>query len=367
MKKYNVGIIGSGAISGNYLKFAKQAFSDYYTITMLADLDPERAKAKAEQYEVEKWGTTEELLADPSIDLVINLTVPAAHEEVTLKALAAGKHVYSEKPLALDLEGIRRIEAKAKEVGKVVACAPDSFLNNPFQSARKCIEDGWIGKPVGFSAICTGRGNELWRPDSDFFYQKGAGPLMDMGGYYMNVFVSLLGPVESVMSMNKMTFPERTIKAAPRRGEKIKVEVPTHVVSLIKFENGVMGTFTDTWDVWSSNAPHIEIYGTKGSMVLVDPNRYKGDILVKRMDEAEYRVVEPFKEYELYGRGIGIMDMIRHIEEGTELRASTALAYHVTDVILSLEKSAAEGREVKVESTVKQPAGLYEYEEPMYY
>ena len=359
MKKYRVGIIGCGEICGNYLSHAQQVYSDYYEVVAISDLDVERAKKRAEKYNVEKFGTPDIVYNAPDIDIIINLTVPKVHEQVTLKALECGKHVYSEKPLALTREGILKIKETAKKLGLRVGCAPDSFMSSPAQSAKKALEDDWIGKPVGFNAICPLRGNEFHRPDADFFYKKGAGPMFDMAPYYLNIFISLFGAVDSVMAMGKISFDERTIKAAPRRGEKIEVEVPTFVCSTLRFENGVMGTFTNSFDIWSSKTPYIEIYGEKGTMVMPDPNRYQGEVLIKRFKDTEWRAVPQFVEYEKYGRGIGIVDMIRAIESGTSHKTSIDMAYHTTDVILSMEEAIEKRCEIKISSTSPKPDGLW--------
>ena len=305
MKKYKVGIIGCGAISGNYINFSRSAYSDYYDIVALGDICVEKAQAKAEEFGIDRYGDPDSIYGAEDIDIVLNLTVPMAHEEVTVKALESGKHVYTEKPLACTREGMKHIMEVSKKCGKRVGCAPDSFMSSPAQCAKKAIEDGWIGDVIGANAICAMRGNEFWRPDADFFYKKGAGPMMDMAPYYLNTFISLMGPVASVQTMSKITWPERTIKVAPRRGEKIEVEVPTFVSSAMRFENGAIATFVNSFDIWGTKQPYIEIYGEQGTMVIPDPNRYKGDVIVRRFKDSEWRVYPQFLEYSEYGRGIG--------------------------------------------------------------
>ncbi len=359
MKKYKVGIIGCGAISGNYLTYAREAYSDYFEVVALGDIRIEKAKARAEEYEIAEYGMPELLYDDPEIDLIINLTVPAAHEEVTVRALEAGKHVYTEKPMATTRDGINHIMDVAKRVGKRVGCAPDSFMSAPSQTAKKAIEEDWIGAPIGASAMCAMRGNEYWRPDADFFYQKGAGPMMDMAPYYLNLFISLLGPVNAVSAVSKITWPERTIKVPPRRGEKIKVEVPTYVASTMKFDCGVIATFTNSFDIWKSQQPFVEIYGEKGTMIIPDPNCYTGEVLIRRFRDTEWRVVPQFVEYQKYGRGIGVVDMIRSIEAGVPHKASAEMAYHVTDVILAMDEAGEAHKEIAVQSTTKKPEGLW--------
>ena len=365
MRKYNVGIIGCGAISKHYLMFGRDCYSDYFKITALGDIDVSKAKIKAEEYGIAKYGLPEVVYDDPEVDLIINLTVPNAHEEVNIRALESGKHVYSEKPLATSREGIKRIMEVAKKCGKRVGCAPDTFMSAPMQTAKKALEEDWIGNPLGVTALCPMRGNEYWRPDCDFFYKKGAGPMLDMAPYYLNVMVSLFGAVDSVYSMQKKTFEQRTIKVAPRRGDVIDVEIPTHVCSSLSFKNGVIGTFTNSFDIWASTTPKIEIYGEKGSMLLPDPNMFAGPVMIKRLRDKEWRPMIQFMEYDGYGRGIGVMDMIKSIENDKPHKASAELAYHVTDVILTMDEAAEAKRELKVASTVEKPRGCFEDQDPI--
>jgi len=359
MRKYNVGLIGCGAISHQYLQNARNEYSDYFKITAVADIMPERAEERAKEYDIPKYGTPDVILADETIDIVINLTVPMAHEEVSIQILESGKHLYTEKPLAVDRKGMQRILDTAKKVGKRVGSAPDSFLSAPAQTAKKALEEDWIGAPIGANAICAMRGNEFWRPDADFFYHKGAGPMMDMAAYYLNQLINLLGGVESVMTMSKITFPERTIKVAPRRGEKIRVEVPTFVSSSLRFQNGVIATFVNSFDIWATKQPFIEIYGEKGTMIIPDPNHYDGEVLIRRFRDTDWRPMPQFVEYAKYGRGIGIVDMIRSIEAGVPHKASGDLAYHVTDIILAMEEAGELGKEIKINSTAEKPEGLW--------
>ncbi len=359
MRKYKVGIVGAGAISNNYLRYAAEAFSDYYEVVAVSDLLVDKAKERAEKFGIARYGTPDIVYNDPEIDIVLNLTIPAAHEEVTVRALESGKHVYTEKPLACTREGMKHIMDVASKCGKRVGCTPDSFMSAPAQTAKKAIEEDWIGAPVGVNAMCAGRGNEYWRADADFFYKKGAGPMMDMAPYYINMFLSLIGPVASVQTLSKITWPERTIKVAPRRGEKIQVEVPTYISTALEFENGVIGTFVNSFDIWCSQQPHIEIYGEKGTMIIPDPNRYNGDVLVKRFKDTEWRVLPQFVEYANYGRGIGIVDMIRSIEAGVPHKASLEMAYHATDIILSIEEAGAMKKPLEINSTTVRPEGLW--------
>ncbi len=278
---------------------------------------------------------------------------------MTLRGLRAGKHVYTEKPLACSREDMRTILRTAEECGKRIGCAPDSFMSAPSQTAKKALEDDWIGEPIGVNAICAMRGNEYWRPDSDFFYKEGAGPMMDMAPYYLNLLVTMLGPVSSVSAAGKITWPQRTIKVAPRRGEKIDVEVPTYVSSTLNFSNGTIATFVNSFDIWATKQPHIEIYGEKGTLVIPDPNRYTGDVYLKRFTDSDWRTLPQFVEYSEYGRGIGIVDMIRAIEDGRPHKADGKLGYHVTDVIFSMDEAIRTGMTVGIESTAEKVEGLW--------
>lgn len=359
MKRFNVGIIGCGMISSNYLRHAAEVFSDWYAVTALGDIDVNKAKEKAEKFSIPKYGDPDSVYGDPEIDLIINLTVPAAHEEVTLRALRAGKHVYSEKPLATSRQGIDNIIRTAEECGRRVGCAPDSFMSAPNQTAKKALEDGWIGDVVGLNAICAMRGNEYWRPDADFFYKKGAGPMMDMAPYYLNLFVSLIGPVTAVSAAARITWDQRTVKVPPRRGEKIDVEVPTFVSSALRFKNGAIGTFVNSFDIWHTRQPFVEIYGEKGTMIVPDPNRYTGEVLVRRFKDTEWRPLPQFVEYENYGRGVGVADMVRAIQTDSPHRASAQLARHVTDVIITMDEAAQSGTVLPVSTSSPSPSGLW--------
>lgn len=359
MDKLHVGIMGCGEISSHYFTSGRDVFSDFYRVVACADLVEAKARARAEQFGVERVLSPEELMADEGVDLIINLTVPKAHEQVILSCLRHGKHVYTEKPLAMSREGIARIAQAAGRAGKRVGSAPDSFMSAPMQTAKKLIEGGWIGDIVGFSATCPMRGNEYHRPDVEFFYEKGAGPILDMAAYYLNVLVFLIGSVVGVNSSGRITWPERTIKVAPRRGERVAVEVPTYTASILEFESGVMGTFVNSFDIWNSKEPNIEIYGEKGTLVLPDPNRYEGEVLISRFQDRNWQPCPQLNEYKRHMRGAGVADMARSINAGTAHRASLELASHVTDVMLCMEESIASGRRVLVESRCAAIPGLW--------
>jgi len=363
MKKLRTGIMGCGEISSHYFKSAKEIYSDFYSVVACADLAEERANSRACEFSVGRVISPDEMMRDDAIDLIINLTVPKAHEQVIISGLENGKHVYTEKPLAMSRLGVEKIIKAAEYSGKRVGCAPDTFMGAPIQTVKKMIETGWIGDIVGFSANCPLRGNEYHRPDVEFFYEKGAGPILDMAPYYLNALVFIMGPVESVTGAGRITWPTRTIKVAPRRGESVPVEVPTYTAAIIQFESGVFGTFTNTFDVWNSKMPNIEIYGEKGTIVLPDPNRYQGDVLISRFQDKTWQICPLLNEYANNMRGAAVADMVRSIDMRAPHRAGLELAAHVTDVMLCMEESINTGGRVRVESSCAPISGLWVGEE----
>jgi len=349
-----VGIIGCGNICDQYFEWCAH-FADIELVAC-ADLLPERAAAQAARHGVRALGV-EALLHDPDIALVINLTIPQAHAEVDLAALAAGKHVYSEKPLALSVADGRRILAAAQEGGLRVGCAPDTFLGGGLQTSRKLIDEGWIGRPVAASAFMAGRGHEAWHPDPAFYYQAGGGPMLDMGPYYLTALVHLLGPVARVTGSSKISFPQRRITSAPRFGERIDVEVNTHQACVLDFASGVVATVIMSFDVQAHQLPRIEIYGSEGSLVVPDPNTFHGPVLLRRAG-AETWSEMPLSHSVAVGRGIGVADMANAIAAGREHRANAGLAMHVLEVMLAVDEASASGRHVHIESRTARPQPL---------
>ena len=269
-RKVKVGIIGCGNISGIYFQAGKTF--DIIDIVACADLILERAEAKAKEFNIPKACTVQELLADPEIEIVINLTIPKAHAEICLAALEAGKNVHVEKPLAVTREDGQKILALAAKKGLRVGGAPDTFLGGGIQTCIKLINDGWIGQPIASTAFMTCHGHESWHPDPEFYYKVGGGPMFDMGPYYLTALIALMGPVKRVTGSARVTFPERTITSVPKYGTKIQVDVPTHVAGIMDFACGAVGTIITSFDVWSSELPRIEIYGTQGTLSVPDPN-----------------------------------------------------------------------------------------------
>jgi predicted dehydrogenase len=355
IKKAKVGIVGCGNISGIYFKNGK--WLEAIDIVACADLIPERAQARAAEFDVPRACMVQELLADPEIDIVLNLTIPIAHAEVALAALEAGKSVYNEKPLAIKREDARKMLDLAKAKGLRVGGAPDTFLGAGLQTCRKLIEDGAIGTPIAATAFMMGHGHESWHPDPAFYYKVGGGPMFDMGPYYLTALVSLIGPVKRVTGSARITFPERTITSQPKNGTKITVDVPTHVAGVMDFENGAIGTIITSFDVWSHHMPFIEIYGTEGSMSVPDPNGFGGPVLVRRADEKEWTEAPLTHIYSENSRGLGVADMAYGLRSGRPHRACGQLAYHVLDIMHAFHDASREGRHIELTSGYR-PAPL---------
>jgi len=356
MAPVKVGVVGCGNISGIYLK--RMPAFEILKVAACADLDRERAKAKAAEYGVPKTCTTEELLADPEIEIVVNLTIPKVHFSVALAALGAGKSVHNEKPLTLTRQEGKKLLALAKRKGLRVGGAPDTFLGGGIQTCRKLIDDGRIGTPVAATAFMMCHGHESWHPAPEFYYKAGGGPMFDMGPYYLTALVSLMGPVRRVTGSTRITFPERTITSQPKAGTKITVDVPTHVVGVMDFANGAVGNIITTFDVWYANLPRIEIYGTEGTLSVPDPNGFGGPVRVRRMGEKEWTEVPLTHGYAENSRGIGVADMACGLRSGRPHRASGELAYHVLDIMHAIHDASDKGKHVEPESTCDRPAPL---------
>lgn len=329
-------------------------------VVACADIEMERAYARSHEFGVAVC-TVEELLDDPGIELVVNLTVPKAHAEVALAVLKAGKSVYNEKPLAVDLEDGARLLAEAEARGLRVGCAPDTFLGAGLQTCRKLIDEGWIGEPVAATAFMMSPGHESWHPNPDFYYQPGGGPLFDMGPYYLTALVSMMGPIERVTGAARATYPVRTITSAPRYGERIKVETPTHVTGVLEFRTGAIANIITSFDVWGANLPHLEIYGTEGSLSLPDPNRFAGPVRVRRAGASDWHEIPLTHAYTENSRGIGVVDMALSLRTGEEHRANGQLGYHVLEVMHAVLTAAEEHRHVTIASTCERPAPLPTY------
>jgi predicted dehydrogenase len=354
-KPLKVGIIGCGAIIAQYLASFRKL--EQIDLVAVADLDPARAQAVADDYEGVRALSVEELLAADDVELVLNLTIPAAHAEVALKAIAAGKSVYGEKPLAATTAEARQVLDAAREAGVAVGCAPDTVLGTGIQTARKAIDDGLIGPPISASATMVTPGHERWHPNPDFYYQPGGGPLLDMGPYYVTALVTLLGPVVSVMGAASHTRSERTIGSGPRKGEKIPVTIDSHVSGVLVHASGALSTLFMSFDAVQSKSPNIEIHGERGSLVVPDPNHFDGDVQLFSLGAEDWETLPVSAGYVDSGRGFGIADLAS-TPAGAEPRAGGAMAYHALEVMESVLESAHSGSAVRISSTVERPAGV---------
>ncbi|MCA1723865.1 MAG: Gfo/Idh/MocA family oxidoreductase [Thermomicrobia bacterium] len=351
-----VGIVGCGTISAIYLTNAR--WLSPIEIAACADLFIERAEARAAEYGVPKACSVAELLADPAIEVVLNLTIPSAHAEIALAALEAGKSVYNEKPLAISRDDGQRMLALAAAKGLRVGCAPDTFLGGGLQTCRTLIDGGAIGQPIAAVAFMMNHGPEHWHPDPDFYYQIGAGPMFDMGPYYLTALVSLLGPVRRVTGAARITTPERTITSAPKQGTIIHVNTPTHVVGVMEFASGAIGTIITSFDVWGHTLPPIEIYGTEGSLRVPDPNTFGGPVRLNRARQQEWEELPLTHGHTENSRGLGVADMAAAIRAGQPHRANGALAYHVLDLMHAIHDASRTGTHIDIESSCDRPAPL---------
>ena len=354
-RKVRIGIIGCGKISDAYFK--GMARYDILEIVACADLDVARARAKAAQHGIARGGSVAELLADPSIEIAVNLTIPQAHVTVNEEALRAGKHVYVEKPFALDSGEGRRVLALAQSLGLRVSCAPDTFLGGGIQTCRKLIDDGAIGRPVSALAFCMGHGHESWHPAPEFYYQKGGGPMFDMGPYYITALVNFLGPVVRVAGSSQTTFPERTITNPDRFGQKIPVNTPTHLTGVMDFANGASVTMVMSFDVWSYPLPQIVVFGTESTLEVPDPNVFNGTPRLRSRDGKAYEPV-PLTHTGDRLRGTGVADLAYALRSGRAHRASGELANHVVEVMEAFERSSVTQQHVQIASTCVRPAVL---------
>ncbi|TAK24846.1 MAG: Gfo/Idh/MocA family oxidoreductase [Chloroflexota bacterium] len=350
------GIVGCGTISVIYLKVSKRF--PILDIVALADMFPERAAARAAEYGIARSCTVDELLADPAIELVINLTIPNAHAGVARAAIAADKSVYTEKPLAVERADGAAILREARAKGLRVGNAPDTFLGAGIQTCREVIDSGAIGDPVAATAFFAGHGPESWHPDPAFYYHVGGGPMFDMGPYYLTALVSLIGPIRRVTGSARVSFPTRTITSKPKYGEVVNVEIPTHIAGVLDFANGAVGTIVTSFDVWGHHLPRIEIHGTEGSLSVPDPNTFGGEVLLRRAGEKDWTEIPVTRPNADNSRSLGVADMAMALRSGRPHRANGDLAYHVLDVMHAIHEASRDNRHVMIESTVERPAPL---------
>ena len=376
MRPFRVGLIGCGRISDIYLE--NSARFDGLEVVSCASLDIAESQAKAADHGIPEACAPEDIFASSSIEGVLNLTVPAAHFEVSRRALMAGKHVYSEKPLVTDLADGRTLLALAAERGLTVGCAPDTFLGGRWQTVRKLLDSGVIGAPTGVSAFVPTHGTERHNPNPDFYYEAGGGPLLDLGPYYLTAMVSCLGPMKRVAGLSRRTFDERMIENGPRHGTMMPVEVDTHCLGLVEFESGCIGQMMTSFDVWDSETPRLEIYGEAGTICIPDPdpvhgaNVFEGDVWVRTRETARWthqprptgrdawQVAENTHGFNDNARGLGLWELAHAVREGREPRASAEMALHVCEAMQGMLDSPGLGRFVDLQSRCTRPDPLPE-------
>lgn len=353
----NIGVVGCGDISPLYLRSAKEF--PVLNVLACADLDMDAARSRAAEFGIQGL-TVDEILAYPDIDIILNITVPSAHAAVAKAALEAGKHVYNEKPLATDLADAKSLLALADEKGLRVAGAPSSFLGAAVQTCRKLLDEGAIGLPVAFHTSLLGHGMEGWHPNPEFFYRPGGGPLLDVGPYIVAALTALLGPVARVSAMGRVSFPERTITAGRRAGTTFPVTTPTHIVSTLEFVSGPVGTLTTSFDVWASEQPKFELYGSAGTLRLAAPNLFGGPVWVHGAvgEWEEKPLVHPYTSLET-GWSIALADFAFAIQEDRPHRADGRFALHALEVMQACLRSAETGQTVAVESRCERPEPLW--------
>ena len=354
METLNVGLMGTGNIAPAYIRGC--APFDVINVAACADILTDRAGAFAAEHGLEAY-SVDDLLTNDDIDIVVNLTLPVAHAEVSLQIINAGKHTYSEKPLALNRADGERIVKAAAAKGVYMGCAPDTFLGGGGQTARKVIDDGAIGKPIAATAFFLSHGHESWHPNAGFYYLKGGGPLFDMGPYFLTTLVNLMGPVARVAGSAAKPFDERIATSEALMGQVLPVEVNTHIAGTMEFESGAIATVITSFDIWAHHLPWIEIHGEKGSLSVPDPNRFDGDVQVMPGGQREW-VDVPLTHTTNIGRGAGVADMAYAIQSGRPHRASGDLAFHVLDIMCALEESSAQKTFIEIESTLPQPLAV---------
>ncbi|GAB3654427.1 Gfo/Idh/MocA family protein [Glycomyces tarimensis] len=349
---YGIGIVGLGAISSQYL--ATIAAHPLIKIVAVADLNVTRAVDVAAEIGAEAV-TVDELVNDPRVDTVLNLTIPASHADVAMRALAAGKHVYGEKPLAASLDDAERVVEAASDAGLALGCAPDTVLGTGIQTARAAVDSGRIGTPTSATATMVVPGHELWHPNPDFYYTDGGGPLFDMGPYYVTSLVHLLGPVVSVSGATSRSRDVRTIRTGPRAGEQVPVTIDTHVTGILQHAGGAMSTVLMSFDGVATAAPPIEVHGTEGSLAIPDPNRFEGDVTLRPLGRDQSVTLPVSAGYADAGRGIGLVDMLL-ADSDHPARANGALALHILEVMTAVLRSAAVGRRLPVVTSGERPS-----------
>ena len=351
-----IGLIGCGNISDAY--FATNAKFSFFDIVACADINLDAARAKAAQWNIARACCVDELLADCEIELVINLTIPAAHGPVMLKCIEAGKSVYTEKPFTVTREEAQQIMTLARAKNLRVGSAPDTFLGGAHQSVRALIDGGAIGEIIAGTAFMANHGHENWHPSPAFYYQKGGGPMFDMGPYYLTDLVQLIGPIRRIAGATRTPFAQREITSEPLSGTRMNVEIPTTVMGTLEFANGAVVSMMTSFDVWGTDLPPLEIHGTAGSISVGDPNNFGGTPKIKRAGDCEWSDVALTHGYTENARGIGLADMILAMQQNRDHRCNDRLAYHVLDAMHAFHDSSDAGQFIELQSTCERPAML---------
>ena len=351
--RIKVGVVGCGNVSSVYFEHINTRYK-VIDVVACADLLRERSQGAADRFGIPNVLSTEELMAYPQVELVLNLTNPDSHAEVSLSAIDAGKHVYSEKPLAVRREDGQAILDSAAAKGLMVGCAPDTVLGAGIQTCRKVIDEGAIGDPIGATAFMVNHGHEAWHPNPEFYYKVGGGPMFDMGPYYLSTLVNLMGPVKRVTGSHRRTSGQRTITSEPLNGTVIDVDVSTHVIGVLDFESGAIASIITSFDVWGSDLPRIEVYGTEGALSVPDPNLFDGQVKLMRAGDDSWTEVP--SAYQEGGRGMGLAEMAWAIHQRRPGRASGDVANHVLDIMHAVHEACDEGRHVDLTATCERPA-----------
>jgi predicted dehydrogenase len=347
-----VGIVGLGAISGQYLK-SLRALSTLRLVAV-ADLAAQLSSAVADDLDGVRALSVDALIADPDVDVVVNLTPPAGHAQIALAAIAAGKSVYIEKPLAMTVAEGQEIVDAATRAGVRVGAAPDTVLGTGVQTARRALDAGVIGTPTAAVATFLCAGHESWHPNPDFYYVAGGGPLLDMGPYYITALVTLLGPVDSVVGAGNRARTTRTIGSGPRRGEEIPVHVQTHVSGILTHASGALSTLTMSFDAAATQAAPIEVHGSRGSLIVPDPNNFDGAVRHHALDGGGWESLPVSAGYSTGGRGLGVAELMT-APDVSDVRTSGTLALHVLDVMESVLRAAQEGGAMDITSRAERP------------
>ena len=367
MANLGIGIIGAGNISTSYLRLAP--LFKGLEVRAVADVNMDAAKARGEEFNV-RAQSVDDLLANPDLDVVINLTIPDAHYGVTKRILEAGKHAYSEKPLVLTLDEGVTLRDLARAKGLAVGCAPDTFLGGAHQQARAALDEGRVGQITSGSAAVLNHGMEHWHPNPDFFFLPGAGPMLDLGPYYVADLINFLGPVRRVGALTSSAQAERRISNGPRDGETVPVKTPTNIHALLEFHSGATITLSTSWDVWHHKRNHFELYGTEGTLYVPDPNFFGGTVEIGGKDGSltelppwDHPFGVPNQEHGDRGplanyRTAGLADMVAALQEGRDARCSLERTLHGVEVMTACLKSGETGQFVTLTTTCTRPAAL---------